>query len=981
MQFVTKVNKLGIARAMASALVLAVVASSTGLILANWGPNRHEVWVHVFDGDPANDSKIVGADLLMIADDRSNPDHGVRGTTDGAGNYMFYLYEGSYNLEIRHPAYNGRDYHVTVLGHLDVDASLIPLATPPAPNPPPPPPTGGCLPTPPRGRPLLNIWPITESGADCTDLPLLAGRNLTRGTGYVSAGINASEGDIIRLRMYVHNGTVDYPENEAHNVMVHASVPNTRGSATITAEAWANNADRITSAQKGGNVSVNMGSNEYLEYVSGSTQVYERSHAVIPGGSDSVVGSGMSLGNMRGCFEFLRQVTFEVRVKRDAPTPPPAPTPVPPPPAPTPTPAPVPPPPAPTPVPPPTTVGCPTLIAPPNGSVFAHNQNNITFQWTTATNATHYLLDISEDPSFSWFWNNGTGGVGGITGTTATFSSVTNTNYSMGRPAPITPVPGKTYYWRVYAWNPNLTPGFWACHSPVWSFKINNVPTPSPTPAPAPVPPPPAPTPVPPPPAPAPTPVPPPPAPTPVPPTPAPTPVPPPPPPPGAIALEKTVRNVTDNQSGFAKSTNADPGEVVEFQVKVTATNTVHNVVVSDTLPNRLTFVDGSLTLDGSTNNSGLNNIVLGTMTSTVKTLKFRATVSSADKFPTGITTLTNVANLSSSVGALTDHANVLVTKAVTPPPPPPPGSPVLSIQKTVRNYTAAPSSGFTELVDARKDEQVEFKIVVTNTSATTATDVKLQDTLPTNPTLTYIPGTLKIDGVNSSGDIFSVAGSLGSLAQNQSKTITFMAKAPTVTSNTTVTNLATAWASNAGQVSDTAQVRFVAVLGGNVDLVLSKKAYNNNQAKDATTVTAKAGDVIAYTLTVKNNGSVPAQNFVFEDNIADILQLADLTSFTGANYDANTKTLTWAAQAIPANGSVEKVFVVKVKNPVPTGTDYVMTNVFGNKVDVPVERPFVAPPTGVAGMISFILALLAVGGYFMYRRRQPGKLSLDLLP
>src|SRR5690606_34414368 len=119
----------------------------------------------------------------------------------------------------------------------------------------------------------------------------------------------------------------------------------------------------------------------------------------------------------------------------------------------------------------------------------------------------------------------------------------------------------------------------------------------------------------------------------------------------------------------------------------------------------------------------------------------------------------------------------------------------------------------------------------------------------------------------------------------------------------------------------------------------LSKKAHNVTQNKDATKVTAKAGDVIKYTLIAKNVGTVTVPNFVVQDNIADILQLADITDFGGATLDANSKVLTWPAFNIPVNTHLERTFTVRVKNPVPTGTDYIMTNIYGNKVEVPVEK------------------------------------------
>lgn len=182
-----------------------------------------------------------------------------------------------------------------------------------------PPSTGAqtvCLPTPPSGAPILNRWPIQTNGADCTDYPLLAVKNQAGGD-YVNGGdIWAGPGDTLKVRLYVHNGVLDYPENEAGNVMVYADVPGGDGSQVISAEAWADNADAIRSDDKGGNVTINLAPTDHLEYIPGSAQVYGRGPVLLGSFSDSIVTSGASLGNMPGCFENLRFVTFLVRVVR-----------------------------------------------------------------------------------------------------------------------------------------------------------------------------------------------------------------------------------------------------------------------------------------------------------------------------------------------------------------------------------------------------------------------------------------------------------------------------------------------------------------------------------------------------------------------------------------------------------------------------------------------------------------------------------------
>ncbi|MGE5297700.1 MAG: hypothetical protein ACM3KM_00880 [Acidobacteriaceae bacterium] len=177
-----------------------------------------------------------------------------------------------------------------------------------------------CTNVPPNGAPRLNVWPIQETGADCTDYPLLAMKNLSTGGNYVTGGtVNASNGDRLQVRLYVHNGVLDYPENIAYNVQLAAFIPQSTSGGTITATAWANNHGTIYSSQKGGDVSFHLAnSNQFLSYVSGTAKVYGRGPVLLGSFPDSVTGSGASVGDMHGCYNFLRFVTFEIEVKENS---------------------------------------------------------------------------------------------------------------------------------------------------------------------------------------------------------------------------------------------------------------------------------------------------------------------------------------------------------------------------------------------------------------------------------------------------------------------------------------------------------------------------------------------------------------------------------------------------------------------------------------------------------------------------------------
>jgi hypothetical protein len=118
--------------------------------------------------------------------------------------------------------------------------------------------------------------------------------------------------------------------------------------------------------------------------------------------------------------------------------------------------------------------------------------------------------------------------------------------------------------------------------------------------------------------------------------------------------------------------------------------------------------------------------------------------------------------------------------------------------------------------------------------------------------------------------------------------------------------------------------------------------------------------------LKVQNTGNAPVANFVFSDDISDVLQLANAFDIDGGTL--SNGVITYPATTISAGGTVTRAFRVRVKNPIPTGTDYLMVNTFGNTVKVVVTHPFVAPPTGITATLSIVFAGLMVLSFGLYR-------------
>lgn len=177
--------------------------------------------------------------------------------------------------------------------------------------------------------------------------------------------------------------------------------------------------------------------------------------------------------------------------------------------------------------------------------------------------------------------------------------------------------------------------------------------------------------------------------------------------------------------------------------------------------------------------------------------------------------------------------------------------------------------------------------------------------------------------------------------------------------------------------------------------IIHNKEAKNLTQEiDDADNTVAKAGDRIEYKLITRNTGTVAAVDFELPaEDIADILEYADIEELNDAKFDEEKKKLTWDKATIEPGGKIEKVFIVKVKDPVPqtpvsasdaTSFDLVMANKYGSDhVKIKLERSNnkrieeVArslPNTGITDNIISSTFLIGMSTYFYSRNRMISK-------
>ncbi len=170
----------------------------------------------------------------------------------------------------------------------------------------------------------FNTFPISYFPQTNYDFPLLDARNVTAGGSFSTSqgdhdnGVTANRGDELEFQIYYHNSGVQ--EEQATNVIVRAALPGgTRNSHEVSASIDSDQTVPVMSSDafRGGNIVINLsGDAQTLEFISGSVRHFPNrgtSGQTVSGG-DNLLGSGINLGTIKGCFDFSGFVTFRARV-------------------------------------------------------------------------------------------------------------------------------------------------------------------------------------------------------------------------------------------------------------------------------------------------------------------------------------------------------------------------------------------------------------------------------------------------------------------------------------------------------------------------------------------------------------------------------------------------------------------------------------------------------------------------------------------
>jgi hypothetical protein len=130
--------------------------------------------------------------------------------------------------------------------------------------------------------------------------------------------------------------------------------------------------------------------------------------------------------------------------------------------------------------------------------------------------------------------------------------------------------------------------------------------------------------------------------------------------------IQKKVRNLSDGQTQFFDSIYADPSEVLEFQLTISAGSGAQNVIVKEILPERISLRANSLKIDGVlTSGDIVSGISLGNLAAgQTKTITFLADIAPSNQFSFGQTNLSNTATIYWNGNSFSDSATVIVKRA-----------------------------------------------------------------------------------------------------------------------------------------------------------------------------------------------------------------------------------------------------------------------------------------------------------------------------
>ena len=275
----------------------------------------------------------------------------------------------------------------------------------------------------------------------------------------------------------------------------------------------------------------------------------------------------------------------------------------------------------------------------------------------------------------------------------------------------------------------------------------------------------------------------------------------------GNVTVDHTVRNVT---RGGSESTwvSAQNGDRLQFTVRLTTGSAyAEDVHVRDWLPQYVTYIPGSTTLDGVWHQDGVttgnsnDSLALGQLSpNRTYVLRFDATVNGAPNV-----TLTNSVNVHARGFTDQNRTSTIAVSGSTITPTPTPtwgGDGVLALSLAGRNVTRGQSGERTSLA-ALGGDTLDLILHVKSQNGQYLSNIVVTNYLPMG--INYIPGSTVLNGRVTGDGITSSGLNIGTLAPWQEATVKFSVRVdgayvPTV-GRTVITDSAQARADNTSSI------------------------------------------------------------------------------------------------------------------------------------------------------------------------------------
>ncbi|MBN1040239.1 DUF11 domain-containing protein [Clostridium botulinum] len=370
--------------------------------------------------------------------------------------------------------------------------------------------------------------------------------------------------------------------------------------------------------------------------------------------------------------------------------------------------------------------------------------------------------------------------------------------------------------------------------------------------------------------------------------------------------------NIDFNKGGgFVKSvdkTIVKVGDTITYTLNLTNTGnvTVNNVVVTDTVPNGASFITGSATVNGNpvTVSNPQSGIPVGTIgPSQTSIVVFSALVNQVPSpnpmVNTATTKYTYTVNPASPNGVNGSGNSNSVSTGLS--------------QAIIDNATG----GFNKSVNkqfADVNDILTFTLVAKNTGTTTANNVVITDTIPNGTS--FVTGSVTLNGTSQGSANPQNGINIGSLGVNQVSTVTFKVSVTEVPNPNPIPNAASiSFTYTMDPNNPDGAIGF-----GNTNI--TKTQVNHGEIsntsggliKSSNVPCAGIGDVITYTILVRNTGNVTVNNVILSDTIPNATSfIQNSVVVNGSTFSGISPESGISLNSIPPQGAVTINFKVTV--------------------------------------------------------------------